>query len=241
MPPRADLIQPRQGKRSPRLGPTAVLAAAEPDVALLAAHLGVAADAQRRVFTSRLYPGGENGVALVGPAIGAPYAAMLLETLAAWGVRRLVFVGWCGSLSRRLPIGGVVVPSVGLIDEGTSRHYLPDPSVSHPSPVLSARLAEACADAGLPVSSGGVWTTDAVFRESPAKVEHYRGMGAVAVEMEASALFTVAAFLEIETAALLLVSDDLSTLTWRHGFGLPEFRQTREAACRVVADMARRL
>jgi uridine phosphorylase len=210
-------------------------------VALLAACLQAAPDGGRSMFTSRLYPGRDGGVSLVGPAIGAPYVAMLVESLAAWGVRTLVFVGWCGAIAAEVAIGGVVVPGAGHIDEGTSRHYAPDASVARPSPALSARLAEACAGAGLAVSVGGVWTTDAVFRESPDKIGRFRALGAVAVDMEASALFTVAAFLGVDVAALLIVSDDLSALAWRPGFSHPQFRQAREIACRTLAELVRRL
>ncbi len=241
MPPRADIVQPQRGNRSPRLGPTAILAATGPDVALLAACLQGASGGERPLFISRLYPGRDGSVSLAGPAIGAPYAAMIVETLAAWGVKTLVFVGWCGAVSPDLSVGGVVVPGAGLIDEGTSRHYLPTTTVSSPSPLLAEQLAQTCTAAGLTVSTGGVWTTDAAFRESPAKVEHFRGLGAAAVDMEASAVFTVAAFLGIEAAALLLVSDELSTLTWRPGFNAPQFLSTRETACRAVAELAGRL
>jgi purine-nucleoside phosphorylase len=107
--------------------------------------------------------------------------------------------------------------------------------------LLAERLEQTCLDAGLAVSTGGVWTTDAAFRESPEKVERFRGLGAAAVDMEASAVFTVAAFLGIEAAALLLVSDELSTLAWRPGFNAPQFLGTRETACRAVAELAGRL
>lgn len=239
--PRADIVQPRRGKRSPRLGPVAILAATGPDVALLAARLGATSDVERPLFISRLFPGRDGAVSLAGPAIGAPYAAMVVETLTAWGVKTLVFVGWCGAVAPELAVGGVVVPGAGLIDEGTSRHYAPEATVSHPNPRLAERLAQACADAGLTVSTGGVWTTDAAFRESPEKVLHFRELDAAAVDMEASAVFTVAAFLGIEAAALLLVSDELSTLTWRPGFKAPQFLSTRETACRAVAELAGRL
>jgi uridine phosphorylase len=241
VPPRADIVQPRRGKRSPQLGPTAILASTGPDVALLATCLRATSGGERPLFTSRLYPGRDGAVSLAGPAIGAPYAAMIVETLAAWGVKRLVFVGWCGAVSSELSIGGAVVPGVGLIDEGTSRHYAPDITVSRPSPRLAERLAQSCTAAGLTVSTGGVWTTDAVFRESPEKVERFRGFGAAAVDMESSAVFTVAAFLGIEAAALLLVSDELSSLTWRPGFKAPQLLSTRETACRAVAELAGRL
>ena len=241
MPPRADIVQPRRGKRSPQLGPAAILAATGPDVALLAACLQATSGGDRPLFISRLYPGRDGAVSLAGPAIGAPYAAMIVETLAAWGVKTLVFVGWCGAVSPELAIGGVVVPGVGLIDEGTSRHYAPEATASHPSPRLAGRLVQTCTAAGLTVSTAGVWTTDAAFRESPEKVERFRGRGAAAVDMESSAVFTVAAFLGIEAAALLLVSDELSALTWRPGFNAPQFLSAREAACRAVAEMAGRL
>jgi len=237
--PRADIVQPRCGPRSPRLGPVAVLAATEPDLALLASELGIAAP--RRLFTSRLYFEPDAAVSLVGPAIGAPYAAMLLETLAAWGARTLIFVGWCGAIAAGVPIGRIVVPHSALVDEGTSRHYIPDAPTAYPSRDLATRLADACTAADLPFSTGGVWTTDALFRENPAKVERCRALGAVAVDMEASALFTVAAFLGIEAAALLIVSDDLSAMRWEPGFNLPRFAQAREGACRLVAELARRL
>ena len=54
----------------------------------------------------------------------------------------------------------------------------------------------------------------------------------MAVDMETSALFTVAGFLGIAAAAVLVVSDDLSTLSWRPGFKRPEFRRGCEQACR---------
>jgi hypothetical protein len=181
------------------------------------------------------WPSGQTGTIVVS---AAPYAAMLVETLAAWGVRRLILVGWCGSLSPEVPVGSAVVPAVAWIEEGTSRHYLAQPDVSRPDTGWSQRLADACADAGATVSRGGVWTTDALFRESPSKVEHYRGLGAVAVDMEASAFFTVAGFLGVAAAAVLVVSDDLSTLSWRPGFKRPEFRRGCERACRAAAALA---
>ena len=52
--------------------------------------------------------------------------------------------------------------------------------------------------------------------------------------METSALFTVGAFRGIETAAILIVSDDLSGLTWRHGFRDPRFAKARKEVARFL-------
>jgi uridine phosphorylase len=211
------IIQPMQGKHSPRLAPVAVLAATEPDLDALRRGLGFDASEHRRLFISRLYTaaGREPDVCLAGPVIGAPYATMVAETLIAWGARTILFIGWCGAVSPVLAVGDLVVPTAAAIDEGTSPHYAAG---------VSARL-------------GTVWTTDAVFRETRAEVTRHQRDGVLAVEMECSALFTVGGFRGIDVAALLVVSDDLSSLTWRPGFRDPRFIRGREVACNVIGRL----
>jgi nucleoside phosphorylase len=230
------IIEPRRGRASPVLGPVAVLAATEPDLALLRGGLGFGDDDGRRLFISRLYTRGKGraGVCLAGPMVGAPYAVMIAETLIAWGARTLVFLGWCGAVSGEVAIGDLVLPTAALIDEGTSRNYLPGVDRSAPSNSLVQRVMEVCAAAGVAVRSGPVWTTDAVFRETRGKVRGYQRRGALAVEMETSALFAVGAFRAVDTAALLVVSDDLSTLSWRPGFKDPRFARGRQAAAGLI-------
>jgi uridine phosphorylase len=169
--------------------------------------------------------------------VGAPYAVMLAETLIAWGARTLVFLGWCGAISDTLTIGDLVLPTAALVDEGTSRHYIPGASESIASPSLFQNAAEACTSQGRVVHSVTVWTTDAVFRETAEKVLAYRNRGAQVVEMECSALFTLGAFRSVEVAALLVVSDDLSSLSWNPGFRDPRFALGRQAACSVIGQL----
>jgi nucleoside phosphorylase len=230
------IVQPRPGRGTPSVGPLAVLAATGPDLALLRSGFACGADKGRRLFTSRLYSHLEHspGICLAGPMVGAPYAVMVAETLIAWGARRLVLLGWCGAVTETVAIGDLVLPTSALIDEGTSRHYLPDAIVSMASPRLAQDISEACGAEGIGFHAGPIWTTDAPFRETPEKVIEFRRRGALAVEMEASALFTLAAYRGVEVAALLVVSDDLSSLTWRPGFKDPRFARGREAACRVI-------
>jgi purine-nucleoside phosphorylase len=92
---------------------------------------------------------------------------------------------------------------------------------------------------GVTVHEGLVWSTDAPFRETVGKVVKYQKAGALAVDMEISALYTVAAFRSILVAAALVVSDDLSSLTWVHGFREPGFGRARavmvESVMRAVS------
>ena len=71
---------------------------------------------------------------------------------------------------------------------------------------------------GLTFTKGEIWTTDAIYRETPEKVRKYRKKGILAVEMEISALLTVAAYRSVSLTGLLVVSDELFDLKWRPGF-----------------------
>lgn len=150
--------------------------------------------------------------------IGAPAAAVMLEELIAWGVGEFVSLGYAGSLRADLPPGSLVLCTSAFRDEGTSRHYLPSEEPALPHPGLTARLAEKLTAAGLRASPGPSWTTDAIYRETPPEVVGYRNLGALVVEMEASALFAVASFRKVPIASCFSVSDTLAELAWR-----PEF------------------
>jgi uridine phosphorylase len=228
-----------RGTHSPHLSPVAVLAATEPDVDALRRGLGFDAPDHRRLYISRLYTaaGRKPDVCLAGPVVGAPYATMVAETLIAWGARTILFIGWCGAVSPMLTIGDLVVPSAAVIDEGTSPHYAAGASTACPSEPLMRQVAEACAAEGVCAHAGAVWTTDAVFRETRDEVTRHQRNGVLAVEMECSALFTVGGFRGVEVAALLVVSDDLSSLTWRPGFKDPRFIRGREMACNVIGRL----
>lgn len=179
---------------------------------------------------------------VAGPAVGAPYAALMLETLIAWGVRRVVYLGWCGALAPDLEIGSLALADRAFVDEGTSPGYgVPAGEIVPSAPDLTAELESIAFGRGVPVRRAGVWTTDAIYRETPSKIRAFLARGASAVEMELSALFTVGRFRGIPVSALLTVSDSLADLTWRPGFRDPRFRAGRRLACEVVAELCRKL
>jgi purine-nucleoside phosphorylase len=62
------------------------------------------------------------------------------------------------------------------------------------------------------VSAGSSWTIDTPYRETRKEVQMYREEGVLTVEMEASALFSVARASGVEAAVLFTVSDSLGGL-----------------------------
>jgi uridine phosphorylase len=161
----------------------------------------------------------------------------VLEKLIALGAQRLWVLGWCGSLQPDLRIGDLVVPITAFSEEGTSAHYPVDEQSRRSDPCLNEHLKRALHRANLPFRAGPVWTTDAIYRETRAKVAEYGSMGILAVEMEISALISVAAYRSVALAGVLVVSDELSSLEWRHGFNANEVPRRSRDACRVLLDI----
>jgi len=172
---------------------------------------------------------------LAGPAVGAPMAVLSLEKLVALGGRRMIVYGWCGSLSETLRTGDVLLPTWALSDEGTSAHY---PLNSRPESHAYTRqlLADRLTAQGLQVRSGPLWTTDAPYRESVAQVKQLGGQGILGVDMEYGALAAAAAFRKVDLTAVLLVSDELWSGTWKPGFRNKAFKKKSADILHFLAD-----
>lgn len=69
---------------------------------------------------------------------------------------------------------------------------------------------------GIPYTTGLTWTTDAPFRETPARVRARRDEGCVTVEMETAAFLAVAEFRGVRFVQYLYAGDDLSGPAWDH-------------------------
>jgi purine-nucleoside phosphorylase len=227
-----EIVLPVKGKNSPSLGPVAAMVSSQTDLSLFCGLTGLDEKKHRNLFVSKLYIGNtaEAGFAVVGPFVGSPYAVMLLETLIAWGVEKIIFFGWCGAISQDVKIGDIIIPTGAIIDEGTSKHYHKEKdNLSRPSSYILKNTKETLTKAGLAFHEGNVWSTDAIYRETCEKVKFYQEKNILAVEMELSALFTVGKFRNVQMGGILVVSDELSTLTWKPGFREQRFKENRMA------------
>jgi len=234
------IVNPVKGKNSPNLGPVAVMVSTQADLSLFCSLTDLDEEKYRNLFVSRLYFGNtaEAGFAAVGPFVGAPYATMLLETLIAWDVERIIFFGWCGAISHDVKIGDIIIPTGAIIDEGTSKHYhQEEDGVSRPSSYILKNTKEALKKGGLSFHEGIVWSTDAIYRETCEKVIYYQEKDILAVEMELSALFTVGKFRNVQIGGILVVSDELSTLKWQPGFKEQRFKESRKAVVEVIKEI----
>lgn len=164
-----------------------------------------------------------------GFGIGAPVAVAILEELVALGCRRFVSIGTAGSLQPDLAVGELVVCERAVRDEGTSYHYVPAGEYADASGPLTVRLEQALAAQGRSFAHGASWTIDAFYRETVAEARHYQSQGVLTVEMEAAALFAVAAYRGVQAAAVFTVSDTLAGLEWRPEFHHADVQDSLDA------------
>jgi uridine phosphorylase len=241
----SDLIKPVKGKKDPDAATDLILAMTPPILELLVRKTNaeehvLSAHGLYRLFQAWEKSPNRPGLTLAGPFLGAPQTVLGLEKMIALGARRVFVCGLCGSLQSGLGIGDLLVPLGAISEEGTSSHYGDKDAIPPADEELSRVLVEEVERRGKHCSSGFVWTTDAPYRETRGKVMKYQSKGVLAVEMEMSALLTVAHFRQVRLAGLLAVSDELSSLEWRPGFSRRILKESLHVMIDALLDAIRK-
>lgn len=134
---------------------------------------------------------------------GAPMAADTLETLHALGVNNVVSIGMFGAFAENVNSGDIIIPEKAFSEEGTSLHYYENTDCFYPCEQLKNKALKHIENSKLlPIIS-----TDAVYRQTFSKEQKWREKGAVGVDMETSALFSVGKYLGLNVISILIASD----------------------------------
>lgn len=230
------LIHPRRGKKEKEVPGTGLLLVNPSEASACHRRLRQNGGESRFLFNSELTIAGNARFFVAGPAIGAPMAVLCQEKLVALGVRRIILFGWCGAISETMKVGDILLPTQAKSGEGTSRYY-PLPAPAAPSGHLRDQIAKIYEHHYINIHPGCIWSTDAVYREDRRMLQALREESqVVAVDMEFSALCTVACFRHIEFSAVLVVSDELWGNSWRPGFSKERFLQQKEKVLEILLE-----
>ncbi|MDZ7689214.1 MAG: nucleoside phosphorylase [Halobacteriales archaeon] len=158
----------------------------------------------------RLVNGRYDGTPLTvcSTGVGCPSAAVAVEELANVGAERLVRVGTTGGLQPDVRTGDVVVATASAKFDGTTKRYegVEYPAVASRG-VVNA-LVESAEREGEHIHVGPIVTDDAFYAED--EISHdWNDAGMLAVEMEASIIFTLARRRGLEAGAILAVDGNL--------------------------------
>ncbi len=217
------LIEPRRGKKEKALPIRALLVPnpAEADYALQ--RFKPYADVSRTLNQTTLLVDEDRILCLAGPALGAAAAVLVLEKLIVLGVQEIWLLSCCGALDPSMLLGDIILADGAVCGEGVSPYYAKEKFTS-PGIAATATLEEFVSRHEPGRRRGIIWSTDAPYRERRSELITLQARyGVVGIDMEFSALCTVARCRGVSLGALFVVSDLLWTRNWKPGFASREF------------------
>jgi uridine phosphorylase len=162
----------------------------------------------------------------------APDTAMTTEILCAAGAQSLIRIGSCGSLQDHVKIGDLVIVTGAIRGEGTTSYYVPKnfSTVAHPE--IVGALKRAAESLEVLHHLGLIFTTDALFQETPELIQELNEQKVASIDMVTSTFLTVARLREKKAGAILAVSDEC--LYGKFGFRDPAFLAAEEKMVAVA-------
>ena len=152
---------------------------------------------------------GDEAITLCQAPVGAAPSTQILDWLIAYGVRKIISAGSCGSLMP-FPESTFLVPCKALRDEGTSYHYAPPSRFMEISDRARDAIKATILEHGMKHQEVVTWSTDGFFRETREKVAYRKSEGCSVVEMECAALAACAAFRGAIWGMILYTADSLA-------------------------------
>ena len=147
-------------------------------------------------------------VSVQGTGMGCPGATIVFEELVQLGVKRLLRVGTCGGLQPHHALGDLIVALTAVPADATARHLVGnEPHCPTASWSLIHGAVHVAKEIGQAMHVGPIVSSDLFYNPDDGQYGRWSQRGVLAVEMEASALFTVGALRGVESGCLLTVSD----------------------------------
>lgn len=150
-------------------------------------------------------------VSVQGTGMGIPSISIYVnELFRDYGVKRAIRIGTAGSLQENLKLRDMVIAMTACTDSGANRirfggrDFAPSATFS-----LVKKAWETAAAKGWPAAVGAILTSDMFYTENPEEWKLWAKFGVLAVEMETSELYTLAAKYGRECLTLLTISDSL--------------------------------
>ena len=150
-------------------------------------------------------------VSVQGTGMGMPsisiYATELIDE---YGVKNLVRVGSCGSYQEDVKVRDVLLAQAASTDSSLIDRWFDHMNYAPLADYGLLEKAVASARArDIEVKVGNILSTDVFYKENPGEWKTWADFGVLGVEMEAAALYAIAARKRVRALAILTVSDSL--------------------------------
>ncbi|MFO7612892.1 MAG: purine-nucleoside phosphorylase [Clostridia bacterium] len=172
------------------------------------------------------YTGTYNGkkISVMGTGMGMPSIGIYsYELIHNYKVENLIRVGSCGAFQPHLNLYDIIIGiSASTNSNFASQYGLPGTYAPTASWKLVEKAVRIAKEKGTPVNVGNILSSDIFYDDDHDSWKKWAGMGVLAVEMEAAALYMNAARMGANALCILTVSDSLVT----HETTTSEERQT---------------
>ncbi len=177
-------------------------------------------------------------ICLVQVPIGAPAATGFLDTLIAFGCKKIIATGSCGVLVH-MEENAFLVPVKALRAEGTSYHYLEAERFIELDQEMIKTIENTFAQMKVPYEECTTWSTDGFFRETQDMVKQRIEEGCSVVEMECSALAACARKRGAKFGQFLFTADSLANIETYDAreFGSASHGKALEIALRIARNL----
>ncbi len=153
-------------------------------------------------------------VTIMSTGMGCPAAAIAVEELANIGTKVFIRTGSTGALQPSIELGDLIIPNGAVKNEGTTRMYEPAMVPAVPSTDVLIALIEAAASLkgllSLNYHVGIVSTDDAFYAEDKQFIQKLTLLGILSLDMESSAIFTVARLRGLKAGSIMAASENFS-------------------------------
>jgi purine-nucleoside phosphorylase len=153
-------------------------------------------------------------VSVQGTGMGVPSIFIYAnELIREYDVKKLIRVGTCGALQKDVKVRDVILAQGATTDSQQNKLIFNDIFYAPLADFnLLKRAYDAATEKGLSVQVGNIFTSDTFYRENAKEVnELLATYNVLGVEMETSALYTLAAKYDREALSILTVSDHVIT------------------------------
>lgn len=162
----------------------------------------------------------------------APDTAITTEILCGAGAESLIRVGSCGSLQEHIKIGDLVIVTGAVRGDGTSRYYVAENFSTLAHPDIVKALQQAAKSLGVRCHLGWIFTTDALFQETPELIWQLNQQNVSSIDMVTSTFLTISQVRGKRGGAVLAVSDEC--LYGKFGFRDPAFYAAEQNTIEVA-------
>ncbi|MEF2291721.1 MULTISPECIES: purine-nucleoside phosphorylase [Virgibacillus] len=153
-------------------------------------------------------------VSVQGTGMGVPSISIYInELMQSYDVQKLIRVGTCGAIQKDVQVRDVILAQGSTTDSQMNRMVFGGIDYA---PIADFDLLKNAYDAGvakgLNLKVGNVFTSDTFYRDNAKEVnEKLAAYKVLAVEMETTALYTLAAKFDRQALSVLTVSDHILT------------------------------